>query len=129
MKLAEEDLHIYILDTNDIVKSRDFLIQEIKKRTRKDKEFWFIDIAPLKTLSNAKSMLDNLTLDIDDDVYTFIIANNSLADIWELYKQGPGKNTINTKLGTWKQDFGLSLTTLNKWHRRGNLTVSISTIE
>ena len=99
--------------------------QEIKKRTRKNKEFWFIDISPLKTLTKVKSLLGNLPLDIDDDIYVYIFRNNSLADIWEIYKWGSDENIILTQFGTWKKNSGLSRTTLNKWQRRGNLTVSM----
>ena len=65
--------------------------EEIKKRTRKDKEFWFIDISVLQTIENAKSMLDNLLLDIDDDFFTFEYGN-SFIEIWEIYKLVPKRN-------------------------------------
>ena len=121
-----EDLNIYMIDSKNLQNSINLLERKLRKRTRKDKEFWFIDISALKTINNAKLMLNNLLLDIDDDIYAFMITNDSIAVIWEMYKLAPEKNLIVTKLGVWKEDLGLSLTTLNKWQRRGDLTVSFA---
>ena len=95
------------------------------KRTRKDKEYWLIDITALKTMENAKSMLDNLPLDIDDDVYTFKFVNKTFVDIWELYKLIPENDLIVKKFGIWKIGMGLLSTVMSKWQRRKDLTVSV----
>ena len=115
-----------MIDSKNLQNSINLLERKLRKRTRKDKEFWFIDISALKTINNAKLMLNNLPLDIDDDIYAFMITNDSLAVIWEMYKLAPEKKLIVSKLGMWKEDLGLSLTTLNKWQRRGDLTVSFA---
>ena len=98
----------------------------MRRRTRKDKEFWFIDISALKTMKNAKWMLDNLPLDIDDNVYAFKFANDTFVDIWEIYKLVPENNLIVKKLGIWKRETGLVLTKMSQWQRRKDLTVSPS---
>ena len=95
------------------------------KRTRKDKEYWLIDISALKTMKNAKLMLDNLPLDIDDDVFTFKLVNNTFVDIWEIYKLNPENDLIFKKFGIWKLGMGLFSTVMSKWQRRKDLTVSV----
>ena len=114
-----------MIDSNNPNQSIKILEQEIKKRTRKDKEFWFIDISVLKTMENAKVMLDNLLLDIDDDFFTFKYVNHSFIEIWEIYKLVPEKELIVKKYGTWKSETGLLSTSLSKWQRRRDLTVSL----
>ena len=121
----KEDIHIYMVDSNNIRQSIEILEQKIKKRTRLDKEFWFIDISDLKTMKNAKLILDDLPLDIDDDIYAFKFANNSFIDIWEIYKLMPESDLIVKKYGTWKREIGLLSTPLSKWQRRKDLTVSL----
>ena len=121
----KEDIHIYMVDSNNIRQSIEILEQKIKKRTRLDKEFWFIDISDLKTMKNAKLILDDLPLDIDDDIYAFKFTNNSFIDIWEIYKLMPESDLIVKKYGTWKREIGLLSTPLSKWQRRKDLTVSL----
>ena len=123
--MMKEDMHIYMIDLKHLKQSIEILEQKIKKRTRLDKEFWFIDISDLKTMKNAKLMLDDLPLDIDDDIYAFKFTNNSFIDIWEIYKLVPESDLIVKKYGTWKREIGLLSTPLSKWQRRKDLTVSL----
>ena len=100
----------------------------MKERTRKDKEFWLIDISDLHNIDNASSiinMLDNLTLDFDDDIFIFTFIENDSARIWERYKFAPEKDLIVKDFGNWAGEIGLKLTNLEKWQRRGDLSVSI----
>ena len=95
------------------------------KRSRKNKEFWFIDISAFQTITNAELMLNSLPLDIDDDIFLYMIMKNDTARIWEIYKLLPGKDLIVRDIGEWTKDFGLNLTTKEKWQRRSNLMVTI----
>ena len=122
---SAEDVHIYVIDSSNPKMSMTVLEQKIKRRTRKDKGFWFIDISMFKTLEEAKLMLDNLLLDIDDDIFAFMLSNETTIDIWEIYKVMPENDSIVNKYGTWKRETGLISTSLSKWHRRKNLTVSL----
>ena len=122
---SAEDVHIYVIDSSNPKMSMTVLEQNIKRRTRKDKGFWFIDISMFKTLEEAKLMLDNLSLDIDDDIFAFILSNKTTIDVWEIYKVVPEKDLIVKKYGTWKRETGLTSSSLSKWHRRKNLTVSL----
>ena len=115
-----------MIDSKNLKQSIEILEQEMRRRTRKDKEFWFIDISALKTMENAQWMLVNLSLDIDDDVYTFKFSNDTFVDIWEIYKLVPNNNLIIKKLGIWKREMGLFSTKMSKWQRRKDLTVSPS---
>ena len=126
--MAKEDLHIYIVDSDNLKQSIKLLDNKMKKRTRKDKEFWFIDISALHNIDNASSMmnmLDNLPLDVDDDIFLFMFIENNSARIWEMYKFAPEKDLIVKDFGNWAGETGLKLTNLEKWQRRGDLTVSI----
>ena len=97
----------------------------MKERTRRDKEFWFIDISAFQKIANASSMLDTLSLDIDDDMFLFMFIENDSARIWEMYKLAPEKDLIIKDFGSWTREIGLKLTNLEKWKRRGDLSVSI----
>ena len=96
----------------------------MKARTRRDKEFWFIDISAFQTIANASSMLNNLPLDVNDDVFLFMFIENEFARFWEMYKLSPEKDLVIKDFGKWTREIGLKLTNLEKWHRRGDLSVS-----
>ena len=123
--LAKEDLHLYIIDSDEIQQSMKCLQNKMKERTRTDKEVWFIDISAFQNINNASSMLNTLSLDVDDDVFLFMFIKNDSSRIWEMYKLAPGKNIIIRDFGSWTREIGLKLTNLKKWQRRGDLTVSI----
>ena len=98
----------------------------MKERTRRDKEFWFVDISALQNVANASSMLSTLTLDVDDDMFLFMFIEKDFAKIWEMYKLAPEKELIIKDFGTWTREIGLKLPNMEKSHRRGDLSVSIS---
>ena len=98
------------------------------KRTRKDKEYWLIDISALKIMENATLMLDDLPLDIDDNIYTFKLVNHTFVDIWEIYKIKSENNLIVKKFGIWKSEMGLLSNVMSKWQRRKDLTVSFENL-
>ena len=100
----------------------------MKERTRTDKEVWFIDISAFQNIVNASSMLnmmDALPLDVDDDMFLFMFIEKDSSRIWEMYKLAPEKDVIIRDFGGWTKEIGLKLTHLEKWQRRGDLTVSI----
>ena len=123
--LAKEDLHIYIIDSSRLNQSIQILENEIERRTRNDKEVWYIDISSLQTISNAQSMLNGLPLDIDDDIFLFMFIDGDSAKIWETYRLAQEKDIVIKDFGRWTRDTGLKLTILKKWQRRGDLSVTI----
>ena len=98
----------------------------MKERTRRDKEFWFVDISALQNVANASLMLSTLTLDVDDDIFLFMFIEKKFARIWEMYKLAPEKDLIVKDFGKWTREIGLKLPNMEKSHRRGDLSVSIS---
>jgi hypothetical protein len=122
--LAKEDLHIYIIDSFNVQQSITCLENKMNARTRRDKEFWFIDISAFQTISNASLRLNTLSLDIDDNVFLFMFIENDFARFWEMYKLSPEKDLVIKDFGKWTREIGLKLTNLEKWHRRGDLSVS-----
>ena len=123
--LAKEDLHLYIIDSDEIQQSMKCLQNKMKERTRTDKEVWFIDISAFQNINNASSMLNTLSLDVDDDIFLFMFIKNDSSRIWEMYKLAPEKDIIIKDFGSWVQEIGLKSTNLGKWQRRGDLSVSI----
>ena len=101
----------------------------MKKRTRRDKEFWFIDISAFQNIGNASLLLNTLSLDVDDDMLLFMFIEDDYAKIWEMYKVAPEKKLIVKYFGSWRKEIGLKLTNLEKWQRRGDLSVSILMIK
>ena len=97
-----------------------------RTRTRIDKEFWFVDISALQNVANASLMLSTLTLDVDDDIFLFMFIKKKFARIWEMYKLAPEKDLIVKDFGKWTREIGLKLPNMEKSHRRGDLSVSIS---
>ena len=120
------------MDSDNLKQSIKFLDNKMKERTRKDKEFWFIDISAIQNIDNASSMmnmLDTLPLDVDDDIFLFMFIENDSARIWEMYKLAPEKDLIVQDFGSWRVEIGLKLTNLEKWQRRRDLSVSIFLIK
>ena len=124
--MAKEDIHIYILDSDNVIESITCLENKIKERTRRDKEFWFVDISALQNVANSSSLLSTLTLDVDDDFFLFMFIEKDFARIWEMYKLAPEKELIVKDFGKWTREIGLKLPNMKKSHRRGDLSVSIS---
>ena len=123
--MAKEDIHIYILDSDNVTESITCLENKMKERTRRDKEFWFVDISALQNVANSSSLLSTLTLDVDDDMFLFMFIEKDFARIWEMYKLAPEKDLIVNDFGNWTEGIGLKLTNLEKWQRRGDLSVSL----
>ena len=123
--LIDEDLHIYIIDTDNTNESIQSLLLQMKNRLRTNKETWFIDISAFENIENSKSRLNTLPLDIDDDIFLFMFKGKGFVNIWEIYKMTPEKDLIVNNLGKWTKEKGLNFTALEKWQRRGDLSVSL----
>ena len=115
-----------MIDSSRVNQSIEILENEMKRRTRKDKEVWYIDISSLETILNAQSMLQGLPLDIDDDIFLFMFIDGESAKIWETYRLAPETDIIIRDFGRWTREMGLKLTTLEKWQRRGDLSVRVT---
>ena len=123
LRLKDEDLHIYIIDKNNLKSSIKMLESLISKRTRLNKEFWMVDISALKNLENTELMLNGLELDIDDDILLYKAMETKVM-VWEAYRFNPSTDIIIKEIASWMESMeGLDMVGLDKWKRRGNLMV------
>ena len=124
LKLRDEDLHIFILDGENLKSSITILENHMKRRQRFNREFWLIDISALESIENAQKFLNSLYLDFDDDILPYILDKpGKNAKLWEIYKMGPDKDLLVRALGKWDQEKGIQMINPDKWLRRGNLMV------
>ena len=80
----------------------------------------------LDSIYNAQVLLSNLNLDLDDDVFIveYDKVDKSTCRIWEIYKISPTEPLIVNDVGTWSKNYGLNMTSLQKYERRRNLMVN-----
>ncbi len=121
--IAKEDLHIYIIESEALKESIKLLESLISARSRTRREYWLIDITALESVEKAEMMLGKLRMDIDDDIFLYLTGPNRLVQIWEMYKIKPDMDLIIRQLGTWTERIGMNMTSIDKWQRRGDLTV------
>ena len=123
--LHKKDLQLFIVDDANISQSLNHLTKIMKSRTNADKEFWLVDVSGFQTISNAALNLKEIPLDIDDDFFLYINAENFI-QIWEFYQIHPSKPRKLQKYGSWNRlGETMNLTKVEKWSRRNNLEVVI----
>ena len=125
-KFVDQDLQVYILDDGNLEDSLDQFIHIYNQRSRTNNEFWLLDVSSFPSIKDAKNQLNNLTLDLDDDLFLYKIKQPQPdfdIDIFEFYEIHPSKPRKLTPLGSWSKSQGLNLTTVGKWTRRANLEV------
>ena len=83
-----KDLHVFVPDDRNLNKSLDHFIDlYYSVRTRKNHEFWLLDISSLGSANDvSENQLKNLSnLDLNDDLYLFQTIDDEDLMIWELY--------------------------------------------
>ena len=117
-----QDLNI-ILDLN--TQSIASLESYFKKRKRTDGANWLVNTPVSTNLSlnkfteNIKKPFNNLTLDLDDDVYFYQTNTDQTVDISEGYKISEEFEILVRKIGSWSQSHGLKISEPNKaWRRK-----------
>ena len=126
-KFVDQDLQVYILDDGNLEDSLDQFIYIYNQRSRTNNEFWLLDVSSFPSIKDAKNQLNNLTLDLDDDLFLYKIKQPQPdfdIDIFEFYEIHPSKPRKLIPLGSWSKSQGLNLTTAGKWTRRANLEVT-----
>ena len=104
--------------------SLNLLSSMIGQRTRTSQEFWLIDISALDSIENAEILFENFNLRINDDIFVVKFDEDFMsADVWEIYKISMDQPLINNYLGSWSENDGLNMTTLEKYQRRSDLMV------
>ena len=126
-KFVDQDLQVYCLDDGNIEDSVDQFINIYNQRSRTNNEFWLLDISAFPSIKDTKNQLNNLTLDLDDDLFLYKIKQPQPdfdIDIFEFYEIHPSKPRKLIPLGSWSKSQGFNLTTAGKWTRRANLEVN-----
>ena len=125
-KFVDQDLQVYILDDGNLEDSLDQFIDIYNQRSRTNNEFWLLDISAFPSNEDLRNKLNNLTLDLDDDLFLYKIKQSQTdygIEIFEFYEIHPSKPRKLMPFGTWSKMQGLNLTTAGKWTRRANLEV------
>ena len=123
-KFSETELHIFIPDEHNVQKSVDIFIAMYNSRSRANREFWILDQNPFKN-EDINEVLKELVVDLDDDLYTVITSDkNQVIEINEVYKIRPTFDFIILPYGSFNNQLGLQLSSLEKWTRRKDLRVS-----
>ena len=120
-----KDLHVFVPDDRNLNKSLDHFIDLYSVRTRKNREFWLLDISSLGSANDvSENQLKNLSnLDLNDDLYLFQAIDDEDLMIWELYEIQPTLPRVLQFYGTWKRGELQGKTNERKWTRRKDLKV------
>ena len=122
-----KDLHVFVPDDRNLNKSLDHFVNLYSLRTRKNREFWLLDVSNLRSAKEvSEKQLKTLpTLDLDDDLYLFETIGEDLK-IWELYEIQPSLPRVLQQYGLWnKKAKGIQINRENvKWKRRRDLQVN-----
>ena len=92
-------------------------------------EYWLLDLSTTNTTEEALYLSQNLPLDLDDDLYLFAADgsdNGNNIDIWEFYEIHPTRPRKLDYYGSWTSRSGLNITNEDKWDRRNDLEVFVS---
>ena len=127
ISILNDDLHVFIPNTSDLIHSFDIFINLFSLRKKWDQEFWLIDVSGPKSIDNTIEYLQNLQLDLDDNLFLYKYDNKPMKEInimeyYEIHSSHPRKLRF---YGNWNQISGLKVTREDKWNRRKNLEVSI----
>ena len=121
-----KDLHVFVPDDRNLNESLDHFIDLYSVRTRRNREFWLLDIS---NLGSAKEVSENQlknfpSLDLNDDLYLFEFHDKDLK-IWELYKIQESLPPVLQTYGMWNGESreGIQIIDKNKWARRKDLQV------
>ena len=126
-KFVDQDLQVYILDDGNLEDSLDQFIDIYNQRSRTNNEFWLLDVSAFRSIKDSTNKFNNLTLDLDDDLFLYKIKQQQTdydIEIFEFYEIHPSKPRKLMPFGAWSKLQGLNLTTAGKWTRRANLEVN-----
>ena len=92
-------------------------------------EYWLLDLSVTRDIEETLYLSQNLPLDLDDNLYLFASdgnENGNKIDIWEFYEIHPTRPKKINYYGSWMSKIGLNITNEEKWDRRNNLEVYVS---
>ena len=115
-----EDLIVFVTDEDEIDGHLKMFTGLFNQRNRASKEYWLLDISPLSSTEIAKSKLQTLKLDLDDDLLLYTHSNRGL-ELYEAYRIQDGHDITIRYYGFWSHENGLVSPTNGKWIRRKNM--------
>ena len=122
---GETDLHIYILNSQDLDQRLQQFIDMFNNRTRTRREFWLVHLDLGLTLSDfdKASVSQKIQVDLDDDLFVTYYDNDEFLQIDEVYKIRPEADfeLIILPYGNYTSGTGLVLNQYEKWVRRRDL--------
>ena len=92
-------------------------------------EYWLFDLSVTHNIEETSYLSQNLPLDLDDNLYLFASDGNDNGnniDIWEFYEIHPTRPRKLDYYGSWTSRNGLNITNEEKWDRRNDLEVFVS---
>ena len=92
-------------------------------------EYWLFDLSVTHNIEETSYLSQNLPLDLDDNLYLFASDGNdnrNNIDIWEFYEIHPTRPKKLDYYGSWTSRNGLNITNEEKWDRRNDLEVFVS---
>ena len=116
----DQDLHIFIPDDKNLDSRIDIFIDLYSSRKRSDKEYWMLDVS---SIENVFDELQDLSLDLDDDLYLYSkkFSSSGVISIWEFYEIHSSVPRKLLAYGNWNSVNGLFVFDEVKWNRRKNL--------
>ena len=121
---GETDLHVYILNSQELDQSLLQFIDMFNDRTRTRREFWLVHLDLDLTLGDFnQALLQEIQVDLDDDLFVTYYDNEEFLQIKELYKIRPEADfkLIILPYGNYTRETGLELDPYEKWARRRDL--------
>ena len=114
----DQDLHIFIPDDKNL--DLRVFIDLYSSRKRSDKEYWLLDVS---SIENVFEELQDLSLDLDDDLYLYSknMSSSGVISIWEFYEIHSSVPRKLLDYGNWNSVNGLFIIDEVKWNRRKNL--------
>ena len=121
---GETDLHVYILNSQELDQSLLQFIDMFNDRTRTRREFWLVHLDLDLTLGDFnQALLQDIQVDLDDDLFVTYYVNDEFLQIDEVYKIRPEADfeLIILPYGNYTNGTGLMLDSYEKWVRRRDL--------
>ena len=132
-QFCETDLHVFILDSQDLNQSLIHFVELYNERTRTRREFWLVhlDFGTTFECFNRALSAQEIQVDLDDDLFVTYYVNDEFLQVNELYKIRPEADfeLIILPYGNYSSETGLVLNPYEKWVRRRDLQgVSLKTV-
>ena len=125
IQFGETDLHVFILNSQDLYRSLVQFVDMYNKRTRTRREFWLVHLESDLTFDDFHHALlsQDIHVDLDDDLFVTYYVKDEFLQIKELYKIRPEADfeLIILPYGNYTSETGLVLDPYEKWERRRDL--------